>query len=155
MALRGLEPHFSEEEKEKVMDGKRPLTSCATQLRLVMAILINCLTRQHQNSTIDPSAPLGIGDYIIMFRQINEFNLEAMNFGERNNRVLVFRLVGVGGAGSWEKIKGTRTLLIGGKPARREMKRMLNSLGRAALKEAIPGGINSRTHTSMRKYFDL
>lgn len=90
-----------------------------------------------------------------MFRQINEFNLEVINFGASNDRVLVFRLAGAGTNSPWEKIEGTRTLLIGGKPARREMKRMLNSLGRSALKKAIPGGINSRTHTAMRKYFGL
>lgn len=89
-----------------------------------------------------------------MFRQISEF-LEVTNFGERNDRVLVFRWLGAGMNASWEKIEGTRVLLIGGKPARREMKRMLNSLGRAALKELIPGGMNSRTHTAMRKYFGL
>ncbi len=95
-----------------------------------------------------------------MFHRIDErFNIEVINFGESNDRVLVFRLLNASIDEPWEKIEGTRALLIGGEPARLEMKRMLDSrmggLTRASLNEAIPGGIKGRSHTAMRKYFGL
>ncbi len=85
------------------------------------------------------------------------FNLEVANFGSGNDRVLIFRAPNA--PDEWEQIDSTRTILIGGAVARRELKRMLDSrsegLGRPALQDRIPGGINSRTHTAMRKFFNL
>ena len=95
-----------------------------------------------------------------MFHQIDDkFKIEVANFGAGNNRVLILRLSGAGIDAPWEQIKGTRALLIGGTAARHEMKRLMDSrrggLGRPALHEAIPGGINGRSHTAMRKYVGL
>lgn len=92
-----------------------------------------------------------------MFTRIDpNFRIEAANFGERNDRMIVFRLID--GPDEWEQIPGTRAILIGGTAARRELRRLLDSSaegtghGRPKLQELIPGGINSRTHHAMRKF---
>ena len=59
----------------------------------------------------------------------------------------------------WEQIEGSRILLIGGAAARSELRRLLDSsadgLGRPTLQKIFPGGMNSRTHTAMRRFVGL
>ncbi|MFT5196168.1 MAG: hypothetical protein ACI9EW_002736 [Cellvibrionaceae bacterium] len=96
----------------------------------------------------------------MMFNTIDpQFNLQTANFGTRNDRVLVIALKGATLEDEWEQIEGSRILLIGGEIAREELKRFLDTksggLNRKKLKEQIPGGMNSRTHTAMRKFCGL
>ena len=89
-----------------------------------------------------------------MFIQLGSYQLEAANFGDSaNDRVLVIRLLG--GPDVWEQVEGTRLLLIGGKNAREEFRRLLDEHGRTTLAEMLPGGVNGRSHTAMRKYVGL
>ncbi len=95
-----------------------------------------------------------------MFQTIDPaFKLQTANFGSRNDRVLVIALIGATLEDEWEQIEGSRILLIGGKVAREELKRFLDTksggLNRERLKEKLPGGMNSRTHTAMRKFCGL
>ena len=92
-----------------------------------------------------------------MFQPIDsQFNLQAANFGSTNDRVLVISLIGAKLEDEWQQIEGSRILLIGGEPARAELMRMLdskkNGLSRGKLQNQLPGGMNSRTHTAMRKF---
>ncbi len=89
-----------------------------------------------------------------MFKLIVEgFKIEAASFGERNSRVLVFRVAG--GDDIWEQVTGKRVLLIGGAVARREIKRLLSDYGRPSLQNRIPGGISGSVHTALREYVGL
>lgn len=92
-----------------------------------------------------------------MFRKLGDFDIEAENFGgSANERVLILRLVGGGdGDDVWEQVAGTRIVLVGGWAIKQELKRLLIRHGRPALDKMIPGGINGRTHTNMRRFVGL
>ncbi|MFK7805784.1 MAG: hypothetical protein AB8G95_29410 [Anaerolineae bacterium] len=101
-----------------------------------------------------------ITDFQLMFLRINpNFNLQAANFGSNHDRVLVIALIGATLEDDWEQIDGSRMLLIGGKAAKEELKRCLDTksggLNRQTLKELLPGGMSSRAHTSLRKFCGL
>lgn len=90
-----------------------------------------------------------------MFRKLGDFDIEAENFGgSANERVLILRLVS-GGDDVWEQVVGTRIVLVGGWAIKQELKRLLIRHGRPTLNEMIPGGMNGRTHTTMRKFVGL
>lgn len=85
-----------------------------------------------------------------MFRQIEQgFNLEVASFGERNSRILIFR---VGDVDSWEQVADKRVLLVGGEPVKRELRRLLSEHGRPSLNQRIPGGISGSVHTALRRH---
>jgi hypothetical protein len=96
-----------------------------------------------------------------MFQLIDpQFNLQAVNFGSTNNRILIIALIGTNfEEDEWVQIPESRILLVGGKPAFEELALMLdsksNGLSRAKLQRQLPGGMNGRTHTSMRKFVGL
>lgn len=97
-----------------------------------------------------------------MFKLVADgFNIEAANFGEANNRVIVFRVPKAMSYMPWEQVEGTRILLIGGEAVTRELRRLLDSsrdgdgFGRPHLQKIIPGGISSRSHTALRMHVGL
>ena len=95
-----------------------------------------------------------------MFQRIDpRYNLQAANFGSTNDRVLVISLIGADLEDEWIKIPGSRILLIGGDSALEELTLLLdsqnNGLSRGKLQMQLPGGMNGRTHTAMRKFCGL
>ncbi|MFT5196914.1 MAG: hypothetical protein ACI85U_003953 [Candidatus Promineifilaceae bacterium] len=95
-----------------------------------------------------------------MFKRIDpRFNLEALNFGSSNNRMLVIALIGADLKKDWIQIPESRILLIGGKVAAEELKAMIDSknggLSRGKLHKQLPGGMTSRTHGTLLRFVGM
>ncbi|MEM9777913.1 MAG: hypothetical protein AAF902_25270 [Chloroflexota bacterium] len=88
------------------------------------------------------------------FSILNEaYKLEVGSTGHSNGRILVFRFPNE--LDEWEQVGNARVLVIGGREARNELKRLLVDVGRPTLKEWVPDGISSSVHTALREYAGL